>query len=177
MHFTKATIIAMAALLSSGYALPSGLDARRSGDACQVQQCCDDADNQCRTAPEANMSKCSADKDTCYTNIGLPSPYGKAKRDAPTKESCDDADNKCRTADDANMSNADKDACYTKAGLPSPYGKAKRQETAVDCKDKECCDQQDNECRTAPDANMSQCSAWKDSCYTSNNLPSPYGKF
>lgn len=40
----------------------------------------------------------------------------------------------------------------------------------------QCCDNQDNACRTGEMANMATCSAEKAACYASANLPNPYAK-
>lgn len=55
MYFSKTTIIAIAALLAQGFALPL----EGSTAPCTTASCCDLQDNTCRTAPGASQADCS----------------------------------------------------------------------------------------------------------------------
>ncbi|KAK8070735.1 hypothetical protein PG997_010938 [Apiospora hydei] len=103
-------------------------------------------DDACRTAPDANMSLCNAEKAAC-------------------KATCHADANQCRTKPDANQSQCSAD--YAKCLGENPYAKKRADKptsssgSAVhqgNCKDF------DDSCRTAPDANMSFCSAQTASC-------------
>ncbi|KAK8073977.1 hypothetical protein PG994_004876 [Apiospora phragmitis] len=102
-------------------------------------------DDACRTAPDANMAQCSAEKAAC-------------------KATCKADSNQCRTAPDANQAqcSADYASCLgenpyaKKRGTPQGYSGS-----AVHQGD---CEKADTACRTAPGANMAQCSAEKASC-------------
>lgn len=59
MHFSKATIIAVAALLSQGFAMP--LDAR--------SQSCTDVMTQCKAKPDPNMAGCAAETAKCCGDL------------------------------------------------------------------------------------------------------------
>lgn len=168
MYFSKATIIAVSALIAQGIATPVfetrntnitdcaavRSDCQSSGDPNQAYcaslsaQCCDNQDSACRTGEMANMATCSAEKAACYASANLPDPYASTKRD---EQNCAVVRSDCQSLPDANQA-----ACAAKAA--------------------ECCDTKDNACRTAPDANMSSCSSSKATCYTDANLPNPYAK-
>ncbi|KAK7946401.1 uncharacterized protein PG986_010722 [Apiospora aurea] len=103
-------------------------------------------DDACRTAPGANQAQCSAEKAAC-------------------KATCHADANQCRTKPDANQSACSAD--YAKCLGENPYAKKRADKptsssgSAVhqgNCKDF------DHSCRTAPDANMSFCSAQTASC-------------
>lgn len=167
MYFSKATIIAVSALIAQGIATPVfetrntnitdcaavRSDCQSSGDPNQAYcaslsaQCCDNQDSACRTGEMANMATCSAEKAACYASANLPDPYAKPA-DADGEE-CAAVRSKCQSSGDPNQA-----ACAAEAA--------------------NCCQEKDNACRTAPDANMSSCSAKKSSCFAAASLPDPY---
>ncbi|KAJ0108229.1 hypothetical protein J7T55_000194 [Diaporthe amygdali] len=155
MYFSKATIIAFAALLSQGLAADCATvrsDCQSSGDPNQAEcaslaaQCCDQADNACRVGPDANMATCSAEKASCYASASLPDPYATSKRD----------ETNCATV---------RAGCQSQ---PSPNQAYCASQAA------KCCETKDNACRTGDLANMATCSAAKAQCYADASLPDPY---
>lgn len=175
MHFTKATIVAVAALLSQGLASP--LMARETD--------CSTVRSQCQSSGDPNESYCAslaaqccaaaADKDACYKAAGLPSLSSKRE------QSCADVRSQCQSSGDPNEaecaaeaaqcceSAADKEACYKDAGLPSP---SKRAQSCSDVR---------SQCQSSGDPNEAECAAEaaqccesaadKDACLKDAGLP------
>ncbi|KAK8877644.1 surface protein SP1 [Apiospora arundinis] len=102
-------------------------------------------DDACRTAPGANQSLCSAEKAACKTTC-------LADADA------------CRVAPGANQSLCSAD--YAKCLGENPYAKKRGtpQASAGTPVYQGNCEQLDTVCRTAPGANMAQCSAEQAAC-------------
>ncbi|KAK8067759.1 surface protein sp1 protein [Apiospora saccharicola] len=131
---------------------------------------CSFKDDACRTAPDANMAQCSAEKAEC-------------------KDQCSADADACRTAPGANMAQCA--SGYAKCLGYNPYSKraeephwetgdavtfpaeAKKVTSSLFQKPTSSsgspvrsgsCVLADNKCRTAPDANMAQCSAEQAAC-------------
>ncbi|KAK8040317.1 hypothetical protein PG991_000105 [Apiospora marii] len=115
---------------------------------------CKLADNSCRTGPGANQAQCSAEKAAC-------SAMCKSDADA------------CRVAPGANQSACSAD--YAKCLGENPYAKKRGTPTSSSgsAVHQGNCEQLDTDCRTAPDANMAECSAkvanCKATCDTENS--------
>ncbi|KAG8169841.1 hypothetical protein KVR01_000586 [Diaporthe batatas] len=166
MYFSKATIIAVSALIAQGFASPiletvtdcsavrktcqQGPDANQAYCASQAAECCDVKDYACRAGPTANMAECSSQKSTCYANANLPDPYGLGKRLDTDGAQCAAVRLTCQEGPDANQA-----YCASLAA--------------------DCCQEKSNACRTGPTANQADCSARKSSCFAAANLPDPYG--
>ncbi|KAH7050021.1 hypothetical protein B0J12DRAFT_740303 [Macrophomina phaseolina] len=159
MQFTKATILAFAALLAQGYAADfescynSVKDCTSiSSSACEAMArgCCEEANSACRVGPDANMSYCSSQNSICYAKNGIPDPYGINTQPQPTEK-------------------PDFESCYNSMkDCPSVSS------SACEAMARGCCEEADSACRVGPDANMSYCSSQKSTCYSKNGLPDPY---
>ncbi|KAF4314172.1 hypothetical protein GTA08_BOTSDO00410 [Botryosphaeria dothidea] len=115
-------------------------------------QSCQDKENACRTAPDANMAQCSAERAACDGYIpGQPSGTTSAPHGGETVFT---TRVQTITSCGPEVTNCPARSTGTASG-PAPSGTASG---SPSCQDKE------NACRTAPGANMAQCSAERAAC-------------
>ncbi|RDA87632.1 hypothetical protein CP532_3835 [Ophiocordyceps camponoti-leonardi (nom. inval.)] len=88
-------------------------------------QACENAFNECRSKPGANISYCSSEKAACIATCGLgpvpsPTPYPVPKPDCA--KTCEDKFNACRSKPGANISYcaSEKAACLAACGEEKP---------------------------------------------------------
>lgn len=199
MYFSTTAIIALAAFLPQGLAMPRRPFGFDNTDSYQVANTTYDSAHHpvpytfSKRSDSLNFnSTCATVRSACQST-GDPN---EAVCAAKAASCCDTSDDACRALPGANMStcSAQKAACYSNAGLPDPYPSSRRAAAAESCsavrsqcqssgdpneaecasEAAACCDKAHGDCISEPDANMSTCAAKKSACYVDASLPDPY---
>lgn len=146
----------------------TGPDANMASCSAKAAACkaCEEADSSCRVGPDANMASCSAKKAACVGEA-YPAEASAAAAAAAATTAAPSGDGpktvyqtemETITSCGPEVTNCPARSTHPATGTASGPAPSGTSSGGQSCQDKE------NACRTAPDANMAQCSAERAAC-------------